>query len=422
MYNPGEEDNELDHVSREAAAGYKVPGHPDWDAMRERLDTIMPEEKKKRRYFIFWWLVPAILLGGLAYRELSTTTPSAITGTGKGQPMQTPAKNSLPVVANNVPATEENHIDIPKAPQPDRVMAVSESSFNLERAAAKMAALHNRSVVAQGAFAVNTPAVINIDTNKTSAANDPVAKEEVVKNAVDPKENVLPVVIPDKERDSIIETSVTAAPVTTTVKRSKSGKAWSIGIVGSIDESTVKFRYGYEPGYGVGVLAGFHFNKIFSLHSGAIYTQKNYKMAGTDFNAPKGSWPSYYKLETVEGYCRMWEVPLLARFYTTHSDKKGVFLSTGISSYFMTHENYTYAYYYMGQPANRTMDYGASTTHLFSIAHLSAGFESTVGKNMYLQIEPYAKIPLGNLGTGGIRLSSFGVNLSLQYRQLLKKP
>ena len=73
------------------------------------------------------------------------------------------------------------------------------------------------------------------------------------------------------------------------------GKGWSYSLLAGVYKSTVKFKYGNNPGVNIGIISGYHFNDKLSIHTGAIYTQKNYKVAGEDFIAPKGSWASYYK-------------------------------------------------------------------------------------------------------------------------------
>jgi hypothetical protein len=145
-------------------------------------------------------------------------------------------------------------------------------------------------------------------------------------------------------------------------------------------------------------------------------------VAGEDFTAPKGSIISYYKLEDVDGYCRMWEFPLVARYNISQGKRNNVFVSTGLSSYYMTKEHYNYSYYNaFGTLASRTSEYVSNDTHIMSILHLSAGFESRMSKNLSMIIEPYAKLPLGGVGFGNIMLSSFGLNFSVQYRQPAKK-
>ena len=173
------------------------------------------------------------------------------------------------------------------------------------------------------------------------------------------------------------------------------GKGFSYSLLAGVDKSTVKFRYGYDPGYNIGVMGGYHFNSKLSVHTGLIYTQKKYKMEGSDFTAPKGTPISYYKLDLVDGYCKMWEVPLLFRYTMPKANGNSFFLSAGLSSYFMTNENYNYYYKYLGTPMVKNNSYNSSDTHILSIIHLSAGFSKPVGKAWDMQMEPYAKNTIG---------------------------
>jgi hypothetical protein len=204
--------------------------------------------------------------------------------------------------------------------------------------------------------------------------------------------------------------------------KSKNEKAINIGLTAGIDVSTVKFTHGENAGYNIGILGGYQFSRHWSVYTGIIYTKKNYELNGSDYHPPKHYWTQYVKLETVEGYCRMWEVPLLARYTFNPGSKTAFFASTGISSYFMKKQAYNYSYKTnMGVPATAAWSNDSTFTHVFSILHLSAGFEKRLGKHMNWQIEPYAKIPLGGVGFGNIRLSSFGINFSVQYRQPVKR-
>ncbi len=412
MYNPGEDDSEIDRLSREAASGYKAPGQPDWDAMMERLDKEMPQDGKKRRPVLFW-LLAGLLIGGATYFVITdgVLQPGTIrSGTQAVLPPPAPKHKQREAVPAYTPSPAK-----PVTEVTGRGQVITATHKQGPPSHGVGHALYRQELK-------SLPGTVKISdtgnaekgltiTPEVSHADEPAMVSTVTISSDQPQQIETKQVLPETIADSTTETAII-----TSKKRNKA-KAWSIGVLGAVDESTIKFKYGYEPGYGIGLLAGYHFNKTVALFTGAVYTQKNYKMDGRDFTAPKGSWASYYKLETVEGYCRMWEIPLLARFYTLHTDKKGFFLSTGISSYFMNYEKYTYGYHLMGRPATRTFDYASSTHHVFSIAHVSAGFESRVGKHLYLQIEPYAKIPLGGVGTGKIELSSFGMNLGIQFRK-----
>jgi len=204
--------------------------------------------------------------------------------------------------------------------------------------------------------------------------------------------------------------------------KSKNEKAINIGLTAGLDLSTVRFTYGDNAGYNLGITGGYQFSKHWSVYTGIIYTKKNYKLNGSDYHPPKHYWTQYVTLQTVDGYCRMWEVPLLARYTFNPGSKTAYFASAGISSYFMKKQAYNYSYKDMtGWPGTASWTNDSSFNHVFSILSLSAGFEKNFGKHMNWQIEPYAKIPLGGVGFGNIKLSSFGVNLTVQYRHPVKR-
>ena len=98
MYNLGD-DRELDRLSREAAGKYNPPVQPDWEAMHQKLDEIMPVEEKKRRIVFFWWLFPLLLVGGTAIYWLMQNGQdrAKITTALSGN---TEKKPSLPVAEN----------------------------------------------------------------------------------------------------------------------------------------------------------------------------------------------------------------------------------------------------------------------------------------------------------------------------------
>jgi hypothetical protein len=185
--------------------------------------------------------------------------------------------------------------------------------------------------------------------------------------------------------------------------------------------STVKFDYGNNAGYNIGLMAGYHFDKHWSVYTGAIYTKKKYKMDGYDYHAPAGTWPSYYKIDLVSGYCQMWELPLMGRYTFNSRTSTRLFAGAGISSYLMNKEYYSYDYKRLGVPTTGDWTNPNKSQFWFSVLDLSAGIEKPLGHHLVGQIEPYAKLPLKGLGTGKIMLSSFGVNFTLQYRKKLGK-
>ncbi|MFT3936714.1 MAG: porin family protein [Chitinophagaceae bacterium] len=283
---------------------------------------------------------------------------------------------------------------------------------------------------------VNLPLAANgnddVDTQNASNSNGNDLTTATTSNK--PKEtpvSVAPVAQDSSVTNNTIKPTTPAIDTTAVVKKDSSQKkknktnrekALLFGITGGFDYSTVKFRYSENAGYNIGLIAGYQFSKHWSVYTGAVYTKKNYKLAGKDYNPPQHYFTRYVDLQMVDGYCRMWEIPLQARYTFNPAAKTAFFASAGLSSYFMTKQAYDYTYKdSWGQQLSSSWGTDSTFNHVFSILHLSVGFQKPLGKHMNWQIEPYAKIPLGGVGFGNIRLSSFGINFSVQYRHPVKR-
>ena len=187
-----------------------------------------------------------------------------------------------------------------------------------------------------------------------------------------------------------------------------------MGILGGVDISMVKFQNVSKVGYKAGVVAGYAFNKRWSLESGAYYDQKSYYSDGKYFN------PKLYPnltINTVDGTCHMIEIPLSIR-YNFKKKENTWFATAGLSTYLMKKEDYDFDYSY--PPSNRSYQYYKefknSTTNWFSILNLSVGYSKKLGAIGDLRIEPYIKAPLKGLGIGKLPISSAGINVGLTHK------
>lgn len=458
MYNLGD-DKELDRLSREAAGRYTPPGEANWQALSEELDRIMPVTEKKKRRFLFWWLLPFLLIGGGATYWLGThrSTDDATRTTLASPSARVPGeamKESQPAVLPNAaagtdqqsvrrgsrsdqPASAQTTATGPTEVSPQAIASLPTAKTNPGRQQSrrldKPVANHRSSTTKEMTDDIQT-----ISTSTAAITSD--KKADIPLSSTQTNTTKISTVVTDplqktetkQAQNSSAERTTTPATITEPAPSEATapavakvignrGRGFSYAFVAGVDKSTVKFVYGNDPGINIGAMGGYHFNDRWSVHTGLIYTQKNYKVAGKDFTAPKGTWVSYYNLESITGYCRMWEVPLQVRYTMGKSEHKNSFFSAGLSSYFMTKESYDYFYYYNNQPVTRNSTLNSDDRHILSILHFSVGFENKVSRYWGLQIEPYAKIPLGGVGFGNIRLSSFGVNFSLQHRQPARK-
>lgn len=434
MSNP-ENDSRLEQLSREAADRYTVKASPSWDKMERELDKILPTEKKKKRPFLFWWIIPGLLMivsilwytmHTQAVDQASTASVTQQNGTHKEpntdnpiQPILEKEKTaSIPLISD---AKLPNKIfKGSKQKQPSSYKAITASAIEQQE---KIPSSFKNAQPSSAIASIQKDTIIAV-ANTASSSTD---NKEIIGLPIDTGNNVTDSSIHTAKDSTPVSIMNVQEPITISTKDSIASKnkkekaAFSWAVVAGIDATTVKFRYTDRASLSGGVLIGYHFNRHWSIHTGGLYTRKNYKMAGNDFKAPTGSWVANYKLETVDGFCTMWEIPLLARYTFDTKTKNRAFISGGLSSYLMTRENYNYFYYFNGSPVRRNANYPDGKTHPFSILKLSAGWIRETHKSSSLVVEPFANLPLSGLGFGSAKLSSFGIYFSYQFRQPNKK-
>jgi hypothetical protein len=434
MSNP-ENDSRLEQLSREAADRYTVKASPSWDKMERELDKILPTEKKKKRPFLFWWIIPGLLMivsilwytmHTQAVDQASTASVTQQNSTHKEpntdnsiQPILEKEKTaSIPLISD---AKLPNKIfKGSKQKQPSSYKAITASAIEQQE---KIPSSFKNAQPSSAIASIQKDTIIAA-ANTASSSTD---NKEIIGLPIDTGNNVTDSSIHTAKDSTPVSIMNVQEPITISTKDSIASKnkkekaVFSWAVVAGIDATTVKFRYTDRASLSGGVLIGYHFNRHWSIHTGGLYTRKNYKMAGNDFKAPTGSWVANYKLETVDGFCTMWEIPLLARYTFDTKKKTRAFISGGLSSYLMTRENYNYFYYFNGSPVRRNANYPDGKTHPFSILKLSAGWIRETHKSSSLVVEPFANLPLSGLGFGSAKLSSFGIYFSYQFRQPNKK-
>jgi hypothetical protein len=209
-----------------------------------------------------------------------------------------------------------------------------------------------------------------------------------------------------------VEEAVKKAPV----KKDKIKQPLELGLMAGPDKSTVAFGPLDKTGYIFGLQLGYRFSNRWSVNTGVIYTKKFYRAEGQYFHYKNPNWN--WELDKAKGNCSMWEIPVNVRYDVSFNDKRRWFVSTGLSTYLMDKENYSL--YYIGASGNPyapiPMNIDSNSNYLFSIVNLSVGMERSLGKHFSIQAEPYLKVPLKGLGTGSMRMDSYGILFTLKYK------
>ena len=191
-------------------------------------------------------------------------------------------------------------------------------------------------------------------------------------------------------------------------------KKFYIGAVIGLDVTTIKSQKVEDVGYDYGALIGYDLSWKWSIESGVLFAKKIYYSDGKYFNTSKIYMPTGSWIDDLSGNCKMIEVPLLAKYNFVGHRQSNWFSTLGLSSYFMTQENYTYNYYYgTSGPVPHKKQYNNSSTHLFSNISISGGYAHKLGNFADLRIEPYLKLPVSEIGIGSLPLFSTGLQVGL---------
>ena len=151
--------------------------------------------------------------------------------------------------------------------------------------------------------------------------------------------------------------------------------------------------------------------KKLAFGSGLYFNEVCYRTDGDNYTAKAGFWTEGVKPEVVQGECRVLEIPLFLKYYFSGSRRNSFYLGTGTTSYLMLKEDYSYEYG-ADAPADARKGWveNNNNQHLLGIAHANFGFQRSVGKRSFLQLESYVHLPLTGVGHGEVRLMSAGMS------------
>ena len=197
-----------------------------------------------------------------------------------------------------------------------------------------------------------------------------------------------------------------------TIKPIKFSK-FGVRLVISPDFNSIENMGKMALGGSIGLLFEYKISKKLVVQTGMIYSKKSYIGSFDDYHNWT-DWKGYHpsKPTGVEGGCKVIDVPINLRLNLFQKPKQTWFVSSGVSSYWMINENYTYNYAWA---PSRAVDWSDNSKYYFSVLNFSVGLERQISKRFSLQVEPYLKTPLKNVGRGGVSLYSSGLLFSSKY-------
>ncbi|MEZ4903509.1 MAG: hypothetical protein R2822_17965 [Spirosomataceae bacterium] len=160
----------------------------------------------------------------------------------------------------------------------------------------------------------------------------------------------------------------------------------------------------------------YRFSKRWSMQAGGVRTVKLYHATAEQYYWPE-SWSSQ-KARPIDigAECKIIDIPINLRYDLSQGAKSRWFVNSGISSYIMLKEKYDYTY----APHTYNIKWktweGTTGNYWLGVLNVSAGFERQLTRDWSLQVEPYLKVPLAQIGMGKVMLNTSGIYLSARYR------
>ncbi|HET7898910.1 MAG TPA: hypothetical protein VFL47_14595, partial [Flavisolibacter sp.] len=421
--------DDMDELFRRAAGEYPLnTGSADWDKMQALLSseqTVPAKTKGRKKHFL--WLLLLLPVALICNRStdsnrslpVSQTTTNAADSTNTNRSQNRPGSTAQPAITTQPAGTTETT----KNPRTfETNLAVADQIIVKEKhVTGKESIGQNSSAAQQPGTDAEREALVQYDdvagvakkqnelnsaltqpTVTTGAINELVANQPEVRLATD-------VAAVNGMRTTVDETMmVTKTPERKAGEPSSAKRRFYVGAVAGPDVSTVKFQQFSEVGFAAGVLLGYQLSDRLAVEAGALSSKKYYYSEGEYLNTNKVYLPPNSKIIAVDGNCRMLELPVSLYYTFSKKQKHAWFVSSGLSSYLMKKEDYTYDYLYLntGNVVSYSKTYTNATKNWVSVLQLSAGYTHNLGAAGTLRLEPYYSLPLKGIGYGSLPISS----------------
>ncbi len=215
------------------------------------------------------------------------------------------------------------------------------------------------------------------------------------------------------QNNNIANKAVAVQPITKI--STKTRKYFYLGLATGPDISTVKLQTVYHTGINIGIIAGVHVWKNIDIESGLLLASKKYYSSGKYFKKQNIPPPDRDDLESVNTNGNFLEVPVTVRLSLTHKKRYNLFVRGGLSSYFTGSEKYDLSFHHPWGNERKHEESEELRNNLFSIVHLSAGYELNFNAHNKLRLEPYLKIPLSGIGGGALPVTSTGLYINFTH-------
>ncbi|WP_372636486.1 outer membrane beta-barrel protein [Fodinibius sp.] len=191
-----------------------------------------------------------------------------------------------------------------------------------------------------------------------------------------------------------------------------------IGLAAGPDLSTVGALSDFDqPGYNLGLLFEYRLRSNFSIRGGLMRASVNYVADGSEYHPPGGFWSYDTVPDQTSARCIILDIPVSLKYEFWQLQRSGFYATAGFNSYIMLNEDYRFDYGYEHSDSDPVQQWSdkTRTRHWMSNATISVGYAINLNPRLSLQVEPFLKLPMREVGWGNVKLYSMGSFISLNY-------
>ncbi len=213
-------------------------------------------------------------------------------------------------------------------------------------------------------------------------------------------------IIDEKEQE---ESAKAAEPATTEDQAEARVPAYRLSVAAAIspDFSSVNFGTHTRPGVNAGLLIAYHISQRISVQSGAILSQKIYSARNLEYHG--------YTAEKADGDCRIIDIPVNVSYRFPSRSSYSLYLTAGFSSYLMKKEDYTFTFDSYDGPYEYSRSIRNENNEWFKVMNFSVGVSRKLSERVFLEAEPFVKLPVSGIGDGKLNVNTIGLFLRLRY-------
>jgi hypothetical protein len=457
-------DEEFDDALRDISLNHKEEVWPDaWPLMEEKLE----EENRKRRFLIFWRSAAALLIFGalgiistLYFKKenLETKRTNFENKNEKNIPLaENKTQKQIAQAENTKQKSVPNQVDYSKDSNSIKtqtgIKAEKKKKTNFAKKYDTNSAL--KQVLSKDnlkpEFTQNNQIpdkTIPIDellsqkiNNKTQSTQKPDLEqtEEKTKVAIFEKKSEIGnakeiaaikaepqpqeayfkedtvVILTNQSNQNVNQTASNELSAVLPSEKTNTFQKFALNLGFSPDYSKVVASEFGPLGYNLQVILDYKISQKWALRAGVIKSLKLYDAYPEDYAWPvKWGKPSS-PLREVEATCDMLDIPISLSYQILKKGSNQLYTTLGITNYKMINEKYEYFYENDADPNLKWRKWeGSSGFFGAGVVNMSLGIERKLTNFLSVQLEPFVKIPIKNVGFGNVKLLTTGLFLNIK--------